>query len=83
MVWAGDRVADRPAFVTTDMPTATMVTGDFSDVILGLWGPGLTVELNPYEQTAFKAGVVQARLLISCDVIVQHPGSFCIATSIT
>ena len=39
-VWDKDLVADRPASVTTDMPTATMICGDFSLVYVGIWGAG-------------------------------------------
>jgi len=39
-VWDKDQVADRPARVTTDMPPATMICGDFSLIYLGFWGAG-------------------------------------------
>lgn len=82
-VWQKDQVADRPAMVTTDMPTATMLCGDFSLIYLGFWGAGLTLEINPYEQTNFRSGVIQARVLVSCDVAVLHPSAFIVASSIT
>lgn len=82
-VWDRDTVADRPAFVSTDVPTATMIEGDFSDVFLGIWGAGFVLEVNPYDPTAFKAGGYQARVLVSCDVAVMHPEGFVVASSIT
>jgi hypothetical protein len=82
-VWQDDRVADRPGYVTTDMPAATMVAGDWADIILALWGPGFELSFNPYEQSKFIAGITTARVLVSMDVAVQHPASFCAATSIT
>lgn len=82
-VWDEDQVADRPARVTTDLPTATMICGDFSLVYLGFWGSGLTLEINPYEQTNFRAGIIQARILVACDVAVLHPSALIVASSIT
>ena len=82
-VWDKDQVADRAAYVSTDVPTATMLCGDFSLIYLGMWGVGLTLEINPYEQTNFRAGIIQARVLVSCDVGVLHPASFIVASSIT
>ena len=82
-VWDKDQVADRPAYVSTDMPTATMIAGDFSLVYLGIWGSGLFLELNPFDTTGFKQGLIQARVIVSCDVAVLHPSAFIVASSIT
>lgn len=82
-VWDKDQVADRAAYVSTDVPAATMLCGDFSLVYLGFWGAGLVLEINPYEQTNFRAGIIQARVLVSCDVAVLHPPAFIVASSIT
>jgi HK97 family phage major capsid protein len=82
-VWDKDLVADRPARVTTDMPTGYMICADFSLVYLGFWGAGLTLEINPFEQTNFKAGIIQARVLTTCDVAVLHPPAVIVASSIT
>jgi hypothetical protein len=46
-------------------------------------GPGFELESNPYDTTGFKAGIVQYRCLVSCDVAVRLPGAFVAATSIT
>jgi HK97 family phage major capsid protein len=82
-VWDDDRVASRPAFVTTDMPAATLACGSWPDAILGLWGPGIVVELNPFAPTQFPRGIVQVRVIISCDVGFAHPASFCAASPVT
>ena len=80
MVWQDDKVADRRAYVSTDVPTATMIAGDWSNIYFGVWGPGFVVEINPYDATGFKTGMIQARILVSCDVAVLHPSSFVVAT---
>lgn len=79
-VWDNDRVASRPAYATTDMPSATLVCGDWSQITVPIWG-GIVVEINPYAN--FQAGTIAARLLVSLDVMVQHPDAFSVATSIT
>jgi HK97 family phage major capsid protein len=82
-VWEHDQVADRAAFVSTDVPTATMICGDWALVYLGIWGEGFVLEVNPYDPTGFKAGLIQGRVLVSCDLAVLHPAGFVAATSIT
>jgi HK97 family phage major capsid protein len=80
-VWQDERVAARPAFVSTDVPTAVMVAGDFSLLLLNLWGNGFQVEIDP--TTGFKTGVISARILVSCDVVVLQPTGYVVASSIT
>lgn len=82
-VWDRDQVASRPAYASTDVPSATLLCGAWPLILLGVWGPGVVVEVNPYEATGFRAGIIQARLLVSCDVAVRHPAAFCVATSVT
>ncbi|MDN5936652.1 MAG: phage major capsid protein [Nitrosospira sp.] len=82
-VWQEDKVADRPAHVTTDMPSGVMACGGWALIYLGIWGSGFTLEINPYDQTGFKSGLIQARMLISCDVAVLHPSAFVKADGIT
>ncbi len=82
-VWDEDKVADRPARVSTDVPAATMICGDWSLIYLGIWGEGFVLEVNPYDPVGFKTLTIQARMLVSCDVAVLHPPAFVVATSIT
>ena len=78
-----DKVADRPAFVSTDVPADTMVCGDYGNVSLGVWGEGFTMEINPYDPSNFQAGINQARIIVSTDVAVPQATGFCVAASIT
>jgi len=77
------KVADRRAYASTDVPTATMGCGDLSNLFLGLWGAGFVIEINPFDPSGFKAGIIQARVIVTCDVCVLHPSSFVVASSIT
>lgn len=83
-IWADDRVAGRPGYVSTDVPSATLIcTAWASTVYIGIWGQGFVIEINPFDPTGFKAGAIQARLLVSMDVAILHPAAVCVSTSIT
>jgi len=83
-VWENGLVAEVPAFASNECPTASMLCGPWAQVILGQWGPpGLTLEINPYDPAGFKAGIVQARMILSVDVGVIRPSAFIKSTSIT
>ena len=82
-IWDDDKVASRPAYASTDVPSATLICGAFPLVWLGVWGSGFIVEINPYDTTGFKSGMIQARILVSLDVCILHPAAFCKSESIT
>lgn len=82
-VWDKDQVADRPAFVSTDVPTATMICGDFSLIYFGIRGQRFVLEVNPFDQISFKQGLIHGRMLVSCDLAVLHPPAFVVASSIS
>jgi HK97 family phage major capsid protein len=83
-IWQDDKIASCPANATTDMLTATLLSGPMSEVLFGIWGGGFAVEINPFDTTLFKAGIVQVRVVLSCDVaILCAPAAFTAATSIT
>ena len=83
-VWQDDRVADRPAFVTTDMPAATLAMGDWANIWAGFWGDGsFVLEINPSDPSGFRVGTIQARVIVSMDVGVLHPAGFVVAPGVT
>jgi len=83
-IWQGGQVADLPAFASVECPAATMLVGPWAQVILGMWGaPGLMLEINPFDPTGFKAGVIQGRMILTADVGVIRPSAFVKSTSIT
>jgi HK97 family phage major capsid protein len=83
-VWTGSVldgvVAGFPALASTNVPSATVVAGDFSQILLGEWGT-LELALNPYAN--FAAGIVGLRLWLSIDVAVRQATAFSVATSVT
>jgi HK97 family phage major capsid protein len=68
------------SIASLQLPTATMVYGDWSQVLVPEWG-ALAVGLNPYAN--FPAGIVGIRAMWFIDVIVRHAPSFTVASSIT
>lgn len=81
LVWQGNEIAGKPAAVTTDMPSGTLLAGDFSQCTLGIWGAGIEIAINPYQ--TFNTGTVAMRAMVGADVGVLHAGAFCAATSVT
>jgi HK97 family phage major capsid protein len=80
-VWQNDTVADRRAFASNECGSAAMVCGPWPRAIVGMWGPGPQIEVNPYAQ--FQAGIVGVRVLLSADWSPVFPGAFVKSTSIT
>jgi HK97 family phage major capsid protein len=67
------------SLASLQIPAATMIYGDWSQVLVPEWGV-LAIEINPFAN--FQAGIIGIRVLWSVDVIVRHPESFSVATSI-
>ena len=65
---------------STIVPAATMIFGDFSQVIIGNWGT-LELEVNPYAN--FAAGIIGVRAWATVDVAIRQAGAFAVASSIT
>ena len=82
MLWDDGGILGRPAHATKNAPASTLVCGDFSQAVMGMWGPpALRLEINPYQD--FKAGLLAARVVLSCDFAFPQPGAFSVASSVT
>ena len=83
-LWNGNiwdaTMAGFPAMSSMQMPTADMLFGDWSEVVVGEWGV-LEVEVNPYAN--FAAGIIGVRAIYSMDVAVRRAAAFSLATTIT
>lgn len=82
---SGDVLKGRRAFVTNNMPsnltkgTSTGVCsaifyGNWADLIIGMWGQGMTVMADPYSNSAI--GGLRLVVLLDCDVAVRYATSF-------
>lgn len=80
-IWDNGRILGRPAYATKYAPAGTLIGGDWSRAILCIWGPGFTVEIDPY--TYFTTAKIQARIVVECDVILAPANAFSVSSSVT
>lgn len=76
------QVDGRPFWTTNQMPAGTMIYGDWSQVMLGIWSE-IDILVNPYAEPAYSRGGVQVRAMATCDVALRHPQGFVVATTQT
>ena len=83
-LWDGNvfdgNMAGYAAMSSNQMSAATMLYGDWDQVVVGEWGI-LQVEVNPYAN--FQAGIIGVRAMVSVDVGLRYAAAFSYATSIT
>ncbi len=72
-------VGDVPASVTNQMPAGTLLLGDFSQMLLGIWSE-VDILVNPYAETAYSKGNVLVRAMMTAGAAVRHPEAFVLAT---
>jgi hypothetical protein len=58
-----------------------MVCGDFENVLIGLFGGGIELAIDPF--TGFRSGVITLRAILTMDCAILKPAAFCKSTSIT
>lgn len=81
-IWDGSQIAGHRAMVSTNVPSGTLLVGDFSNVTIVLWG-GIEVLVNPFATNAFKEGAVELGVFLAMDVVVNYPFAFCKSETIT
>ena len=59
----------------TGSSLSAIIFGNFSDLIVGSWGPGTELLVNPYSKD--KEGVIKVVGFSFVDVGIRHPESFC------
>ena len=83
-LWEGNlldgRVNGYRGVATAQLTAASMIFGDFSQVVIGDWGQ-LEIALNPYAN--FAAAITGIRAIQTVDVGVRYAQAFSRATSIT
>jgi len=71
-IWDGQIEGFR-AMSSEQVPSATMIFGDWSEIVVGEWGV-LEVEVNPYAN--FQAGIIGVRCMYTMDVGIRRPYAF-------
>jgi len=83
-LWLGDiwngSLFGIPAMTSEQMTAATMLFGDWQEVVVGEWGV-LEVEVNPY--ASFAAGIIGIRAFYTMDVAMRYAAAFSYAHTIT
>lgn len=81
-LWQGalesGRMEGKHAMASNQVPSATIIFGDFSEIVIAEWGV-LEVDVNPFAN--FQAGIIGVRAISAIDVAVRQPGAFSVATS--
>ena len=92
MIWEGPlaegKLAGYSAY-STGQVSATLgagsehglILGDFSQMIIGIWGGGVDVLVDPYSDA--DRGRVRITAFLDMDIALRHPESFCKATGAT
>jgi HK97 family phage major capsid protein len=80
-IWDDNSIAGYPAIASRVAPTATLIVGAFSEVLIGMFQDSLEILVNPHSD--FDRGLISYRAWMSCDIAVTAPGAFAVATSIT
>lgn len=83
-LWEGNildgRMTGFRAMSTLQLTAASMIFGDFSQIVIGEWGM-LELALNPYAN--FTAAISGIRAIQTVDVGIRYAGAFSRSTSIT
>jgi HK97 family phage major capsid protein len=82
-LWEGNlydgTMAGYPCMSSNQMTAASMIYGDWDQVVIAEWGV-LQVEVNPYAN--FQAGIIGVRAIVSVDVGLRYAAAFSLASSI-
>ena len=92
MIWEGSMVQGKLVGIdaySTGQVSATLgagsehglILGDFAQMIVGIWGGGVDILVDPY--TDADRGRVRITAFVDMDIALRHPEAFCKATGAT
>ncbi len=73
------QIAGIPVVVSNKIPTGTLVVGDFSEIVVGVWD-GVQILANPFAEGPYRRGGVMVRGLMTADVAIRRPQAFVVAS---
>ncbi|ODB94865.1 hypothetical protein A3197_19215 [Candidatus Thiodiazotropha endoloripes] len=73
-VWANSKMNGLPARYTNNMPAGNIIIGKWSDLLIGIWGQGIQLAVDP--STNFASGSVRVRAILGVDIAVRNAESF-------
>jgi hypothetical protein len=77
----GVTLAGKRVVVSQNVPDATLICADWSTILVGTWGVGPELAVDPYG--AFRTLGATMRCLLSVDVAVTAPAAVVVASSVT
>ena len=80
-IWNDGRIESFEAVALSNAPSATLTCGDFSQIVMAVFGDGLSIEVNP--GTGFTSGKLSYRAWMTCDIAVATPSAFSVATGVS
>jgi HK97 family phage major capsid protein len=80
-LWDDDGVLGRRAIATKNTANGSLVVGDWSQLIVPLFGAGVRIDVDT--STLWNSGGLQIRAILLCDVLPANPAAFAVAKSIT
>jgi HK97 family phage major capsid protein len=78
------RVAGCRAIASDNVPSGTLIFGNWDQLLVGSWGP-IFVEVSPYGLSAadFLTGTIALRVILLMDVALRDPLAFSVATAVS
>lgn len=73
----GNTVNGYPLLVSTLLSTSRLLFGDFSQIVVGMWG---VLDVKPDESTLAASGGLILRVFQDADVAIRHGESFAVGT---
>lgn len=67
------------AVSSTLVGDGSIICGDWSQLLIGMWGGGVDILVNPYADSVYNKGAIQVRGLLSADVGIRHEEAFAAA----
>jgi HK97 family phage major capsid protein len=84
-IWVGSvpagEIDKQAAYSSTNVPAASLIHGDFSNLLIAGWSDGLSITVDPF--TGFQSGLTTVRLCVSVDFVLPNPVGFSTLTAIT
>ena len=80
-IWDDQNILGLPAHATKNAAASTLTVGDFSTAVVGVFGPGLRVDVDPNQ--LFGSAGLTARVMLMCDVGFPRPEAFSVSAVVT
>ena len=84
-IWVGaldqGTIAGAPAYASKSMSAATMICGDWSQLVVAEYCPGIELRINAFAN--FQGGIVGMNVMYTADIATAFPTAFSVDTSIS